>query len=303
MKLAQLEDAQNIVAASSSRVETLCTAIGLPSRLFREIFPPTPSCWNDIVSVSDEDLVGLTNLEVINLAANNFVETSISDRALDLPVLVAVDLSYNLFTVIPRFLPSGIINLTLFTNQLTELRADNLVRYTSLQNLDISNNNISIIHADTFSHTKDLLNLDLSYNKLTDESFPATLFFKTPRLRTLSLRFNQLDHLLQDLPETLQHLDYVGNRIKTLPALSFQSLPNLKSLWFWKCQVSLDFQKTNQLLIVKCLKYTKLDKKNLAEFFLIIAKEENAACRRVFLFFFLSFHVLLYTEKRSFLFK
>lgn len=194
--------------------------------------------WNSIMNVSKEDFADLPNLEVLNLAANNLDELVVTEDALKLPKLVSVDLSYNIFSDVPGFLPSQISNLSLFTNDFFEIKSNSFVNYQSLQNLDISNNYISKIHPQAFASTPNLQELDLSYNNLTDGSFPPNTFTDSTSLKRLSVRFNHLENRLPNLPASMENLDYVGNNLKHLPANSFSSLTNLKWLWFWKCQVS-----------------------------------------------------------------
>ena len=61
---------------------------------------------------------------------------------------------------------------------------------------------------------------------------------KNTKVTILSLRFNQLEHLLRDLPSSLLHLDYVGNNIKTIPKFAFRSLPNLQTIELWNGRIT-----------------------------------------------------------------
>lgn len=192
---------------------------------------------NNIQHIPKDAFSGLNDLQELDLALNGLVESSISPGALDLPNLVAMELSGNMFSTIPKYLPRNITTLWFLYNKLTTLTDDSFVNYRDLNYLDVSNNHLSTIEPLAFSGLTKLQTLYVPFNKLTDSSFPSNIFVKNVNLQLLSLRFNQLQHLLHDLPMSLQHLDYVGNHIKTLPAYGFQSLPNLQTLELWEGQV------------------------------------------------------------------
>ncbi|XP_045190625.2 carboxypeptidase N subunit 2-like isoform X2 [Mercenaria mercenaria] len=193
---------------------------------------------NGIEHIAKDDLEGLNNLQELYLSVNGFSEGSIETGALDLPKLLTIDLSYNQYQTIPTCLPKTIRKLWFFNNNLKLLKSDSFVNYTDLQYLDVSNNQMSVVEKGVFDPLFFLQTLYISFNNLTADSIPPGTFSRTSNLQILSVRFNLLQHMLKYLPRSLQHLDYVGNRIKTIPAYFFVDLPNLETLAFWEGQVT-----------------------------------------------------------------
>ncbi|KAH3708137.1 leucine-rich repeat and immunoglobulin-like domain-containing nogo receptor-interacting protein 4 isoform X2 [Dreissena polymorpha] len=194
--------------------------------------------FNSISHIRVGDLAYLGNLQQLYLSQNELTETSLDERALDLPSLVTIDLSSNNFKTIPTFLPRGLQTLWFLNNQIEVLRTGAFERYSSILYLDVSNNGMMAIQPEAFAPLTSLQTLYISFNNLTDTSFPPNLFAKNTNLTHLSLRFNQLTSLLLNLPVSLEYLDYVGNAIRTLPAYGFTSLPSLKAMEFWQGQIT-----------------------------------------------------------------
>ncbi|KMQ93377.1 insulin-like growth factor-binding protein complex acid labile subunit-like protein [Lasius niger] len=118
-----------------------------------------------------------------------------------------------------------------------------------LQALDLSANNLENVHAMAFQENIDLRLLNLSYNSL--HQFPDLLSLVTsldlsfnlisrfnanslenmPRIRSLSLRNNQLQLLPRGLKsKTLKVLDVQRNRLVELHNDSFAELPSLQKI-------------------------------------------------------------------------
>jgi len=189
---------------------------------------------NNLGHIRSDDLRGLTSLQQLYLYSAALVDGSIERGALDLPSLTSLELSDNGFTTVPQTLPVVVQMLWFMNNHMTVIQTDSLSRYTSLVYLDVSNNNLTTIQPGSFDALGNLSTLYLSFNDLTDASFPPNFLAHNQKLSTLSVRFNKLSSLLRNLPTSLENLDYVGNKIETLPAYGFQSLPNLQTLAFWE---------------------------------------------------------------------
>lgn len=193
---------------------------------------------NMIPKIIVGDLTGLINLNTLVLEAMAYDENSIETGALELPKLTSIDLSNNAYKSIPKTLPKKMNALSMSYNKLSRIAASSFESYSSLQNLNIENCDVEMIEQGTFELTPDLRSLSLSFNKLTDASFPPYVFVHNRNLIAISLRFNQLQHVLPDLPSSIIYLDYVANQIKTLPAFAFKSTPNLQSMEFWEGQIT-----------------------------------------------------------------
>lgn len=193
---------------------------------------------NQIQTVRKLDISYLINLENLDLSENGLQDGSIETGALDLPELQTIDLSNCRFTRIPHILSRNLTTLYFLYNSIDILKSDSFVNYPSLTYIDMSNCGMDRIENNTFDNLSYLEVLYAPFNNLTDDSFPPNFLMKNTKLTLLGLRFNHLRHMLQGLPATLQHLDYVGNDIKTIPAFAFQSLPNLQTIELWNGQVA-----------------------------------------------------------------
>ena len=193
---------------------------------------------NQIKAVGKRNLTYLTNLENLDLSSNGLNDRSIESGALGLPKLQTVDLSGNQFSSIPKTLPSNITTLYFLQNNLRTLRHDSFNAYSLLSYVDLSYCGLNVIEDHTFDSLHNLIVLYIPFNNLSDQSFPPKFLMKNTKLTLLGLRFNHLRQFLKGLPMSLQHLDYVGNNIDTIPSLAFQSLPNLQTLELWNGQVT-----------------------------------------------------------------
>ena len=193
---------------------------------------------NQIQTVRKQDLAYLRNLENLDLSENGLIDGNIQTGALQLPKLRTVDLSNNQFSRVPTTLPQNITQLYFLYNNLGTLGADSFNLYKSLVYVDLSYCSLNKIENHTFDGLNNLTVLYMQFNNLSDESFPVGFLTKNLKLSIVGLRFNKMRHVLNDLPMSMQHLDYVGNNIKTIPSFAFRSLPNLQTIELWNGQVT-----------------------------------------------------------------
>ena len=193
---------------------------------------------NNIQSVRKQDVSYLLNLQSLDISDNYLNDGSIEPGALELPNLKTVDVSENQFSRVPGVLPRNLTTLYFLYNKIGTLKTNSFTSYPTLNYIDVSYCDLRLIENNTFDSLVELNVLYASFNNLTDDSFPPNVLMKNTNLILLSLRFNQLQHLLRDLPTSLLHLDYVGNNIKTIPSFAFRSLPNLQTIELWNGQVS-----------------------------------------------------------------
>ena len=193
---------------------------------------------NHIQIVRKHDVSYLNNLQNLDLSENGLNDEGIEPGALDLPKLQTVDISGNKFSQVPNMLPRNLTTLYFLYNNMGTLKTNSFVSYPSLNYIDVSYCGLRLIENNTFDSLSELDVLYASFNNLTDGSFPPNFLMKNTMLTLLGLRFNQLRHILRDLPPSLQHLDYVGNNIKTIPAFAFHSLSNLQTIELWNGQVT-----------------------------------------------------------------
>ncbi|XP_073669895.1 vasorin b [Paramisgurnus dabryanus] len=120
---------------------------------------------NGIKTVSQEDLDGLGNLEMLDLSQNKLTE--LPDRVFE-PL-------------------STLHNLDLSGNQIVHISQDSFAGLDVLERLYLGDNQIESIHSAAFDRLEQLLELKLQGNKLT--MIPA---LKMPHLLLLDLRFNSI---------------------------------------------------------------------------------------------------------------
>lgn len=180
----------------------------------------------------------LPNLQYIVLNNMGYHEDSIEFGSLELPNLTDIDLALNAYTTIPKSLPKKMTSLMMNDNQIKVLKADSFNGYPNLQSLLIDFNKLNKIEAGTFTPAVALQELSIRFNKLTDDSIPRGLLSKNLNLTQLEMRFNNFEHVIPDLPASVQYVDYVGNHITELPAYSLQTTPNLTSFEAWQGQMT-----------------------------------------------------------------
>ena len=185
--------------------------------------------FKNLTRLRDEDLNGLTNLEVLRLDYNGF--GSLPEGFFeDNPNLRELHLSGNKMISLPYGL-NNLEKLDLSYNSLTSLRSGVFDDFKNVKNLDLSGNNLSSLPPGVFDGLNSMEKLNLGYNRLT--SLPDGTFDELTNLEVLSLN----DNLLASLPDgafdglnDLIYLDLSGNNLSVLPEEIFDSQNNLQYL-------------------------------------------------------------------------
>ncbi|TRY89359.1 hypothetical protein DNTS_015298 [Danionella cerebrum] len=156
----------------------------------------------------------------------------LSLTALEAPAWIShASLNQNELTAVP-FLgdaSSNISVLSLVQNRISDLLAEQLLPFSSLESLDLSSNSISELKAGSFPPMQ-LKYLNLSKNKIS--SLDLGCFGNISSLLVLKMNQNRLS-LLPDKVFTLsqlQILELKRNRIRVVESLIFKELKALKSL-------------------------------------------------------------------------
>lgn len=164
-----------------------------------------------------DDLRGLRNLEVLDLAENELTSLP-SDIFRGLSRLHELRLSFNRLRALSSDVFSGLSRLKLLllgANDLAALPPRLFSGLSSLETLNLDRNSLSILPAGLFSGLTSVQSLELSSNDL--RSLSSGLFDEMPALRFLHLS---------------------GNRLQELPAGVLSGLSNLESLWVWDNSLS-----------------------------------------------------------------
>ncbi|XP_065089034.1 leucine-rich repeat neuronal protein 3-like [Ochlerotatus camptorhynchus] len=103
---------------------------------------------------------------------------------------IALDLSYNKLTSIPKFTGDKLKYLTLRNNAITALKDKNFANVSNLLELDLSENEIDLINSDAFEGLEQLRKLNLAENKI--KTIQANAFSTFIRLEHLILSNNPL---------------------------------------------------------------------------------------------------------------
>ncbi|KAJ8947571.1 hypothetical protein NQ318_010083 [Aromia moschata] len=209
---------------------------------------------NNIMVVSRKAFFGLQNLQVLDLSKNLIGQLHTSQfanmpklRILDLSenslnylpkdifsntLLEMLDLSYNLFSVVPSLSLSDVgitlRHLSMRSNNIEHIDITTFPDIPSLQHLDLSNNKLTILPDNVFTSLGLLQTLDLSSNPLRANF--KELFHYAQSLKHLNLAnsgISSTPHL--PLPN-LVHLNLSHNHIVAINKNSVQELSKLKSL-------------------------------------------------------------------------
>lgn len=98
--------------------------------------------------------------------------------------------------------------------------------------LDLSENNIHNLTARAFRHMNNLSDLNLNWiNKNEKVTVPAGLFSNLTNLKTFEMNGMALRHIPGNLPENLQQLRLVENKITSINTKTFSSMTNLTHLY------------------------------------------------------------------------
>uniref|UniRef100_A0A8C4RD87 LRRNT domain-containing protein n=1 Tax=Eptatretus burgeri TaxID=7764 RepID=A0A8C4RD87_EPTBU len=115
---------------------------------------------------------------------------------------------------IPRALPPTTLDLYLFANHLSQVKASSFQGLSRLSSLDLSLNRIADLPPGIFNSLAHLNNLDLTGNQLTLGPLKNAALAALPRLRTLDLSYTGQQAtergIFDDLPD-LRELGLAGN--------------------------------------------------------------------------------------------
>ncbi|XP_062419967.1 lumican isoform X2 [Pungitius pungitius] len=178
---------------------------------------------NQISSISPEAFQNLQNLTLLLLQGNR-LQTIVEGDLKGLFSLYLLDLSGNLFSAVPRHLPSSVQQLYMSNNTLLGLEEDSLGGFLNLKYLRLSRCGLesSNVHQQVFNFTS-LVELDLSYNKLQTIPTVATA------LQYLYLEANEIqDFNVNSFCRHWGPLSYSKMKILRLEGnrLSYQQLPS-----------------------------------------------------------------------------
>nr|CAH7754518.1 unnamed protein product [Callosobruchus chinensis] len=233
---------------------------------------------NNIMVVSRKAFFGLQNLQVLDLSKNLISQLHISQfanmpklRILNLSenklnhlpkdifsdtLLEMLDLSYNLFSVVPSLSISDVgvtlRHLSICCNNIEHIDITTFPDIPFLQYLDLSNNKLTILPDNVFTSLGLLQSLDLSSNplranfkelfhyaqglkylNLANSGIASTPHLPLPNLITLNLSRNHIEAInknsVQELGK-LKVLDLSHNDLFQVPSHLWIHLPNLKTL-------------------------------------------------------------------------
>ena len=123
---------------------------------------------------------------------------------------------------------TALVYLDLGANRLSSLPANIFSNLSALIRLDLENNDLNTLDANLFSNLSALIRLDLYSNELT--TLPANLFSSLSALELLSLRDNELSSLDANIFSNLSaliRLDLDNNELSSLNANLFSNLSAL----------------------------------------------------------------------------
>lgn len=163
------------------------------------------------------------------------------------------DCTNQALVLIPDDLSSELQVLDLSNNQISEIRAHEMMRarQQNLHKLYLRNSTIEILHRDSFRNLTILIELDLSTNKL--KRLDPGLFDDLKKLRVIMLNHNQIERIENNLFQNLKFLTKVelrSNQIYRIAQHSFTNVPLLS-------QIELDF---NRLQILRKESFVNLEK-------------------------------------------
>uniref|UniRef100_A0A1Q3EZ76 Putative kek1 n=1 Tax=Culex tarsalis TaxID=7177 RepID=A0A1Q3EZ76_CULTA len=163
------------------------------------------------------------------------------------------DCTNQALALIPDDLSSELQVLDLSSNQISEVRAHEMMRarQQNLHKLYLRNSTIESLHRDAFRNLTILIELDLSTNKL--KRLDPGLFDDLKKLRVIMLNHNQIERIENNLFQNLKFLTKVelrSNQIYRIAQHSFTNVPMLS-------QIELDF---NRLQILRKESFVNLEK-------------------------------------------
>uniref|UniRef100_A0A8C9T6W2 Podocan n=1 Tax=Scleropages formosus TaxID=113540 RepID=A0A8C9T6W2_SCLFO len=178
---------------------------------------------NLISEINRNDLALLYTLTELNLSYNKITTPKLHKEAFrKLRLLESLDLSGNSLYALPLGLPK------------------------SLQVLKAKDNQMSIIPDGALSGMTNLREINLSNNQLKLSSIYQGAWQELTTLTTLDLSGNQLSHVPPDLPESLEYLYLQSNRISSIHASAFESVPKIKSIFLRPRKVSKTYTQAHE---------------------------------------------------------
>ncbi|MED6268318.1 hypothetical protein CHARACLAT_021163, partial [Characodon lateralis] len=161
---------------------------------------------NNISIIAPQSLLGLLNLETLDLSQNQLDDESFSQNSmLNLTFLRKLNLDNNKITRIPVLPPS-------------------------LEELKINNNKMTVLTDHCFEGVKNLLKLELRMNTLYEASVSPTTFQPLQKLLDLQLDKNRFRFLPVGLPSSLQVLRMKENLIEEVTVEPLRDCIHLKVL-------------------------------------------------------------------------
>ncbi|XP_013409666.1 phospholipase A2 inhibitor-like [Lingula anatina] len=193
---------------------------------------------NNLVDLPDMAFSDLFQLQEIGLSGNylNLSSFHVSTFKTKNPTLTTLDLMGSNLPEVPPYLPHSLTYLYLIQCGVRTLRNESFLGTPLLEHLDLSNNQITELPGGVFKPLSRLQVLYISFNQIL--CVPEGLFWGNQMLSILSLRFNQLKEIpkgAEMYPLRIEHLDFVGNPITTVPARVFENLTQLQTLEIWQC--------------------------------------------------------------------
>ncbi|XP_061337602.1 LRR receptor-like serine/threonine-protein kinase RGI3 [Gastrolobium bilobum] len=195
---------------------------------------------NNAISGEIPHLIGNLRSLTLFYAWKNKLKGKIPDSLSECKDLQELDLSYNsLIGPIPKqlFGLRNLTNLLLLSNDLSGFIPPDIGNCTSLYRLRLNHNRLAGAIPSDISNLKNLNFLDLSSNHLVGET-PATLS-RCQELEFMDLHSNSLIGSVPDnLPKSLQLIDFSDNRLTGALNHSIGSLTELTKLYLGKNQLS-----------------------------------------------------------------
>ncbi|KAK3605813.1 hypothetical protein CHS0354_002430 [Potamilus streckersoni] len=186
---------------------------------------------NGISLIIEDDFKGLTNLELLDLTANE-IQYLNESAFRNLPSLKDLKLNNNKLEEIPVFRDNpNLLSLELNHNRIHTIDMQPLTFLTSLESLQITHNDIMHLSKESFPANLTLKKLGLNNNKIS--YLEAGCFDNLTSLESLKLNKNKIKHIPKELfskLKNLKQLDVSKNSLEEIEGLSFKGLENLQVL-------------------------------------------------------------------------
>ncbi len=214
------------VAVSNSKVTlTLASAVAPDQTVTVSYTPAT----NPIRDRAQNPAIALTNLTVANQTQDPTI--NICNRTAQVRDAIVAAAPVSTCGAVTADHLSAITRLSLFSKDVSTLKAGDFSGLTALGSLDLSANRLSTLPENLFDGLTALTSLDLSGNQLG--TLPENLFEGLTALTSLDLFANQLSTLPENLFDgltALTSLELSGNQLGTLPENLFNGLTALRIL-------------------------------------------------------------------------